>query len=343
MAKRKKQVWRAGIDVSAKTLDVAFEGEDDVLVFKNDPAGHKTLAKRLTKRGRHVRVVLESTGTYHFDLAVALACHERIEVMVVNPRRTKAFHAAQDLRAKTDQVDARSLLEFCIRMEFQPWSPPSSDVLAIRQVNAYRDGIVRDRTRIKNRLHAVGTSDKSHQFVVRALTEQLETLTANEKAADEELVRLIKSVEKASRALELLVSMPNIGQCTAAKLIADFLVLDPTMTAKEVTAWAGLDPAPRRSGTSVRGRSKISKRGSSRVRAALYMPAVTVLRNKGGPMKAFYERVLASSSKKKVALVAVMRKLLTIAWAIYRTGAPWDARKAMPKVSGESPTCEQAV
>ena len=146
-----------GIDVSARKLDVAaeFDGRRNRLeTFANDPAGHIKLCKWLTRGNRSARVVIESTGIYSLDAALALHRDSNIEVMVANPRSLKDFARASMLRSKTDPVDAGSTLEYAKRMRFLPWTPPSSRALELRAISRRISSLTVERTREKNRRRA---------------------------------------------------------------------------------------------------------------------------------------------------------------------------------------------
>ena len=157
MTSSKKQTRTAGIDVSFKELQVAVD-DGGLHTFDNDASGHRKLLAFLTKRGRRARAVLEATGSYHVDVAFALVRHPRCEVMVVNPRAARHFHIAQGIRAKTDRVDAASLLQFALRMPFQPWTGPSDAALELRSVARFVDQLVKYQTRVKNQLHAANAT-----------------------------------------------------------------------------------------------------------------------------------------------------------------------------------------
>ena len=319
-----------GIDVSAKHVHVAAEGRDDVAVFDNDHAGFKKLRNYITKgRVQDVRVVMEATGGYHIDLACFVSDHKKCRVMVVNPRIAKAFQAAAGGRAKTDRVDAVALMHFAKRMEFVPWSRPSAHDLELRAISRYVDQLVKQQTRLKNHLEAARSTATTAEWVTIGLQQQLEQTQAWVALAKDKLVEAAKSNKDNALAVEVLDTIPGIGEQSAAQLVAEFAFLARDMNAKQVTAWAGLDPLPRDSGTSVRGRRGMSKRGNARVRRMLYLCAQAGSRS--GPMKDVKERVAARSGKKMVGVGAVMRKLLTVAWAIYRSRQPWNAEKMRPR------------
>lgn len=329
----KKKVFAVGIDVSAKELHVAVEGLDEVLVFPNTAEGHVKLAKRITKGGRHARVVLEATGMYHLDVALQLANTSRCEVMVANPRATHAFHRALGTRAKTDKVDAGSLLQFARSMPFVLWTAPDKVVLEFRAYARYLDQLIKEKVRLQTQLEAAASSSASPAWVIEQLQRRLDDSERNITGVRDRMAEHCDEHHAIRDAVARLVTIPGIGTTTAMRLVADFLLLDPDMTSKEITAWAGLDPRPRESGTSVRGRRSISKHGSSRARAALYMAAVAAARCKG-PLRGFYQRISGPEGAKKpgkVGIVAVMRKLLVVAWALHRTQTEWSVSKASPR------------
>lgn len=319
----------AGVDVSAKKLDVAMEGRD-VATFENTQAGFKKLATYLTKRSRHARVVLEATGNYHVDLAWFLAHHARCSVMVVNPRDARHFHLAQGIRAKTDKVDAVSLLQFGLRMPFQEWQCPTKAVMELRAVARYVDQLVKSETRLKNQLHAAEVTSGIPSWLREQLQEQLAEFANHIELGEAKLIEMAKADPEIQRSVELLDSVPGIAPATAVRMVAEFMSVQADMSSKEITAWAGLDPRPRDSGTSVRGRRGMSKRGNARVRRLLYMPALAAAR-KAGPLQDLVERVAARSGKRMIGIGALMRKLLVVCWAIYRTRKPWDLKLVRPR------------
>lgn len=325
----------AGVDVSAHELHVCVEGDDGVGVYANDVDGHRELLTRLTRRRRSVRVVVEATGTYHLDLALALIRHPRVRVSVQNPRATKAFHAAQNIRAKTDRVDARSLCEFAKRMEFVEWTLPDEVHLEFRGRVRHIEQLILDETRLKNRLTALAASQTSPRYVREQSEQYLAFVKQQLSSARADLNAFEEQHEDIHQAVSQLSTVPGLGRATAQRLAAAFLFLDEEMTSKQITAWAGLDPQPRQSGTSLNGQRSISKRGNARVRSALYMCAVTASRS-DSPMGQHYRRV-AAKRPNKVGLVAVMRKLLIVGWAVHRTQAVWDATKASPHTPRQLP------
>lgn len=328
----KISTW-AGIDVGGKELKVALmrgRGDEHLLTIPNTPEGHRTLVRALKKKSGPSRVVLEATGSYHLDLALLLAKTSGIEVMVANPLAARRFAQAQMTRAKTDKVDAYVLLAFCLRMPFEPWSPPSDAALALRTVARHIAALVAEQTAIKNRIAAARATDTTPEFVTLDLADQLEALGARIAKCQEEAVRLVKASDELTKEYTSLLSLPGVGVRSAILLLGELGVLDREMTPDQVVGHAGLDPCPKQSGT--RGNRdtarRISKVGNARIRAALYMVALTAARS--GAVGAFYERLRATKPA-FVAHVAVMRRMLRVAWVVLVKHTTWDETLFAPR------------
>lgn len=319
-----------GIDVSAATLHVAIEDESAGLTFQNNAKGHTALIKVLTSRRRCARVVLESTSTYHLDISIALAEHPRCEVMVANARATKHFHEARNVRAKTDKVDAESLCEFARIMDFVPWPLPKQVALDLRAFSRRLAQLVKHQTRIKNQLHAAAASPTTPSLLIEDLEDELAQLVERIERTQERMLKVAQGDEEINAQVERLATLHGVGARTAACLVAEYLFIDLEMTSKQISAWAGLDPRPRESGTSLKGQRGISKRGNARLRAVLFMPAMTTIR-KAGPFKDLYDRVAKASGIKLKGIVAVMRKLLVVSWAMFRTKTAFNAELTSPR------------
>jgi transposase len=145
-----------GIDVAAREVVVALEGQNEPWVLSNDGEGHASLVRRLRGRASKVRVCLEASGIYHLDLALALQRTAGAEVMVVNPAAARDFARALLQRSKTDRVDAGVLLEYARRMPFEPWQPPAPEILDLRAVVRRIGALTVTRVQERNRLHAAG-------------------------------------------------------------------------------------------------------------------------------------------------------------------------------------------
>jgi transposase len=332
------RTW-CGIDVSARTLAARRwrEGEEEAGSFANDPAGHRALVKWL---GKKARVCVEATGVYHLQLALALRA-AGVELMVVNPRVAKDFGRALSNRSKTDAIDAGTLLEYVRRMEFMPWEAPRPAVLELRELGRRLTELVRTAVDEKNRLHAKKKAGIS-KVVVADVTQHIghieRRITAIEKAAFE----VIRADADVRQMYQILVGVPGIARRTAILLLTELAVLDPKMTVREIVAYAGLDPREYDSGTSVHKPARISKKGNARLRAVLFMNALSAIRHDRGARR-FYAILLARGKKRMQAVVAVMRKLLHGIWIVLQRRITFDSSVLFGASLAQAESSDSAV
>lgn len=307
-----KKCNRVGVDVSARELVVAIEAagrREAAIVLGNGADGHRKLIRLATKRGASAQVVLESTGTYGLDLALALHRAKRVDVMVANPRAITHFARASLQRSKTDRLDAATILEFATRMPFEPWSPPAPQMLELRALSRRIEALSKTVVQEKNRLHANDQSEELSEFVkqdIRELTELLEDRIA---ALRKQALVVIGESEDLSKAFAHITSIKGIAEAAGIAILAELGVLPAGMTTRQWVAHAGLDPRQHQSGTSVHKPARISKTGNAHIRRALFMPALVAVQWEPH-VKAFYEHLLRRGKTKMQANVAVMRKLL---------------------------------
>jgi transposase len=302
----------AGIEVSAKKLMVSMVTPNEVYaenVYSNTVRGRKALCKFLTRMGGITRAVLESTGVYSIDLAIMLHKYPGIEVMMVNPQASRNFSKALSNRCKNDRIDAEMLREFARRMEFVPFVPPSPHIYALRALSRKIKTIQEHSTKEKNRLKAYEFTKTSPREIIRITRKIIRNnVKANEVLTDAAM-KIIRDDPMLHRKYELLVSIKGIAQTSAVQILGELAVYAFYLSAKQMVALAGLDPVEYQSGSSVNKRKSISKKGSRYLRHALYMPALVAIRH-DPDIRAFYSRLIAKGKKPKVAVIAVMRKLL---------------------------------
>ncbi len=318
-----------GIDVSAKKLDVAYRNGKRGIerhTFANDSAGHAALVRHLMKRpaGKVIRIVLESTGVYGLDLALALD-GASLEVMVANPRASANFAKATMQRSKTDRLDCAMLLEFAEQMRFKRWQAPSTVQLQVRTISRRVHalmGIIRDE---KNRMHAASQVDGT-TIIKRSIHDTIKQLETQVRKLRAAAFELIKAEPQLTRRYELLVSAKGIGHISAIAILAELAVLASDMSDRQWVAHAGLDPREFQSGTSIKMPPRISKRGNKYLRSALYLPARVACRFEPG-VASFAARLRASGKKPLQIHVAVMRKLLHAIHAMFASGQQFDGTR----------------
>jgi transposase len=319
-----------GIDVAARTLKAIGEQVRLSSEYKNSVAGRKALVAALARSKRPVRVVLEATGIYFLDVACDLVA-AGIEVMVLNPKASHHFAEAMMQRRKDDPVDAAMLGEYGRRMDFVPWTPPAPKLLALRAIAREIGALGKAITAAKNRRHAVKATLLGAAVVRRALERQVAMNEKLVKALLAEAVKQIKTDAELKRLFELTDSIPGFAAKSVVGVMAELVVLPP-MKARQWVAQAGLDVREETSGSSVRRKPRISKRGNKRLRVALHHPAMTAARC-CPEAKAFCDRLIARGKTPLQATVALMRKLLHAIHAMWRNNEEFNAEKLFAPAS----------
>jgi transposase len=301
-----------GIDVSKAQLDVEFRPTGEKESVANDKAGIKALVKRLAKL-QPTLIVLEATGGYERKVAQALVRAE-LPVVVVNPRQVRDFAKATGKLAKTDRIDAGVLAHFGEAVRPQLRSLPDEVTLELRALTARRRQVIEMITAETNRLtmtsKAVGKRIDAH---ICWLEKELQR-------ADQDLDRSIQQSPIWKENQELLISTPGIGPVSSRTLIAELPELG-ILNRKQISALVGLAPFNHDSG-SLKGRRAILG-GRAPVRNALYMAALVATR-RNSVIREFYKRLRANGKLFKVALVACMRKLLTILNSMIKHKSRWS-------------------
>ena len=330
MNKKSDKQVHAGVDVSQETLDVAARTDSGVeqrtAQFANTSAGHRQLIKWLTKGGRSARVVLEATGIYSLDLALALDAAKRIAVMVVNPRAARKFAEACLQRSSTDATMAVALREYAARMEFVPWMPPAPQVREVRAIARRIAALTLEKTRELNRHHAAGATADTPAVLLNDVAVNVRHLQRRIDELERHALARITTDPQLQPVYQRLLSVCGIADTTAIQLIGELLVLPADMSARQWVAHSGLDVRHVTSGTSVHKVPRISKQGNANIRRILYMPAL-VASQREPHVHAFYEQLLAAGKQPLQALVAIMRKLLHAIWGMLKTNTDWDGAK----------------
>jgi transposase len=310
-----------GIDVSKDKLDLALrrpDGKVRTKVVANDPEGFAALTAFLGKHGvTQLHACMEATGIYWEGVAEHLT-DAGFAVSVMNPSQIKAFGGARLARTKTDKADARLIAEFCAAQAPVSWQPPSPALRELRALVARRRALDAMRTQEKNRLGV------ARETVRAGIGEHLDYL--DQAIADiERLIReKIDNDPDLKQQRELLDSIPGLGEKTIPVLLAYYGGELRFTTAKEAAAFAGLDPRQHESGSSVRGKPRLSKVGHSALRRALYMPAMVAI-TKTAWGRAFRDRLKAAGKCPMVILGAMMRKLVHVAYGVLKSKKPFDA------------------
>ena len=307
-----------GVDVSKRRLDVALLPTGESFVVANDEEGLEELLGRLEDL-HPILVVLEASGGLERPVAAALAA-AGIAVAVLNPRQTRDFARATGKLAKTDALDAKVLARFAEAVRPAPRTLPDAEAREFQAILARRRQLIQMMTAEKNRLGAA-----SSKAVAKRIEAHIRWLEKELSRTDRDLDKAIENSPTFKENEALLKSVPGVGPVLCRTILAELPEVG-SLAPRELSALVGVAPLNRDSGT-MRGRRSVWG-GRARVREALYMGALIASRH-NPIIRAFYERLLASGKPKKVALVACMRKLLTILNAVMRDRTPWRCPHAL--------------
>jgi transposase len=315
-----------GIDVAQNTLAVALWREGQALEqaeFANTRTGFKTLQRWLKRRqAAVVHACLEATGRYWENLAYFLV-ETGHTVSVVNPARIKAYAQSQLTRNKTDKLDAATIADFCRTQQPAPWTPLPPAYQELQLLVRHLDDLETDRQRETNRLHALRQAAYPSSVVCANVQHLIDFLDAQITQVKQQIQDYIDHDPDLKQQRHLLDSIVGIAPLTAAKLMAEYGDMSQFSDVRQVVAFAGLNPRHHQSGSSIRGKTIISKVGRASIRAALYMPAMAAMRH-DATMAAFAARLAARGLKPLQVIAAVMRKLLHLAFGILKSRQPYQ-------------------
>ena len=305
-----------GIDISKDVFDV-IDSSENHHQFKNDPSGFKAFGKMLNE---YSHCVMEATGSYYQGLATWL--HSRsIDVSVVNPLSVKRFIQMRLKTFKTDKLDAQMIRMYGESEQPDLWNPPSKLIIEASELHKLIEILVRHRAALKNRLHALKAKGISRSPVVTSVRRQIRNLSNEIAELELKLEAVIK--EYNPDLLTRLCSIPGIGKRTAIYLIVLTRSFEKFETSRQLISYFGLNPIIRESGSSIRGKSRISKTGNNHIRNLLFMCAFTACEHNKSCSE-IYQRITAKGKSKKLALIAVANKLLKQSLAIAKSGLYYD-------------------
>lgn len=314
------EVIYLGLDVAKVKIDVALilKGKAKSKVFTNDPQGFASLSAWLRGHGiKRVHACCEATGTY--SEAVALFLYEQGHtISVVNPAQIAAYAQAQLSRAKTDALDAKLIARFCEREQPASWTPPPAEERLLLALLRDLQSLQAMQRAELNRLAT------AHEATRARIERHVQFLQTEIEQLHQRISQHIDSNDDLRGRRDLLDSVPGLGEHTIPWLLAYLGNGEKFDTAKCAAAYFGVCPKPRESGSSVRGKAHIAKTGHADMRHALYMPAV-VAYSRCKAFAPFVTRLKAAGKPPKLIIIALMRKLVTIAQAILKSGNPFDA------------------
>ena len=324
-------MYSIGLDVSKSSINIFILREKLDLEIENNSKALNSLYSKLKKIYKKeidkVVFVFEPTGSYS-ELLHQFCASKNIQIFMINPKQARNFSKAIAQRNKSDVIDARVLAQaISIARKNEIRIPTINPIVEeIKELMSYYKLKVKQRVQLSNHLEALSVKN-SNKTLVKSIQKELKALKKQEETIIETINSIINKDEVLLKKYNAIVSIKGIGNIAAIVLLHLFIKY-PNANQRQIVSLTGLDPVVRESGTSVRGRSKISKAGARIYRGTLFMAAiVATIHNK--QMKSFYERLKEKGKHTTVAQIAVIRKLVIIAHSLYKNEEMYDEDKYM--------------
>ncbi|OED38995.1 hypothetical protein AB834_00435 [PVC group bacterium (ex Bugula neritina AB1)] len=334
MNKRKVVKQNVGLDISKDDFKICYyhQYEDFKQVikgtrrFKNTLTAFREFLKWVDKRSSTdvlVRITLEATGVYYEQLVHFLKDKTDYHISVVLPNKSKSFAKSYNIKTKTDSVDAKILGIMGLERDLKAWQPPSPKLFTIKQLSRDRIALTEEKVALMNKLHALNHSFEPNNSVIKRMTIRLKLIKKQLMQVETELKKAVKKDPELSERIDKVCKVKGLGFITVATIIAETNGFELFTSRAQLTSYAGYDVVENQSGSSVRGKQRISKKGNRFIRRALHFPALSA-RKYEPQFKNLYERVLERTAIKMKACVAVQRKLLLLIYTLFTKNIAYD-------------------
>jgi len=317
-----------GIDVSKNDFKVCLGVIDDRLetrnvyehVYVNDKKGIKQFIKDITTKAEQlipIYFVMEATGVYHQQLAYALA-NKELPVVILLPNKAKSFSKSINIRAKSDIIDAKLLCQMGLERKLTTWQPPETIFAVLKVLTREREALVLQRSKLKNQLHAYQTAFVKADKTISRIKGHITYLTKQINDTQADMRALVKQSQPVADKIKRITKIKGLSFLSVVTILAETDGFNIILNQKQLIGYSGLDVRVDQSGEkSIKGR--ITKKGNSHLRKALYMPALSACRN-NSTMKLFYTQLNQRQKAKKQGVIAVQRKLLLLTYSLWKTG-----------------------
>lgn len=322
-----------GIDVSQKELVASLGRMNGDLsidlyakkAFANKETGFAALLKwvsKLTFEAVDVRYVMEATGVYHQKFAHYLD-DKGHELSIVLPNKISSYMRTLGNKTITDSTCADAIAQFGLERKLDRWERPKVVYKKMQQLTRERNQVVDERAMAKNQLHAENAEALPNPGSIKRLKARIKFLGQQEKEIKQDIEKCIKEDGTVEKTIRDMVTIPGVGRLTAAVVLAETNGFELVRNKKQLTSYAGLDVREKQSGTSVKGKPKISKKGNKNLRKAMHLPALTAIKYIAG-YKRLYARLVGRSGIKMKGLVAVQRKLLELMYILFKNNTTFQ-------------------
>ena len=323
-----------GIDVAQNELVVSLGRMDEHTcveiyaydVFPNSKKGFSSLVswvRKQTSSTTDVRYIMEATGVYHEALAYYLN-HTKKQVSIVLPNKISNYARTLDIKTITDKSASQAIARFGLERQLEVWEPPLKIFNDLRQLCREREQLVEERTMLKNQLHADRVSATTHQSSLRRTKKRIAVIDLQEKEIREEIALIIKEDVGLAEKMAIVSSIPGIGNLTAVTIIAETNGFELIKNKRQLVSYAGLDVREKTSGTSVKSKPRISKRGNRYLRKVMHFPALAAIRT-DERFREIFLRLVSRHGIKMKAIVAIQRKLLELTYILWKNDSYYNS------------------
>jgi len=342
--KVKVQKQNVGIDVSKDDFKVNFQQMLDTQksrikgsrTFKNTSKGFIAFEAWVEKRCApdvEVRFTMEATGVYHESLAYFLHQSDYY-VSIILANTSKAFAKSLNMKTKTDQVDAKLLGQMGLERDLDRWQPLSGKIRILKQLTRERVALLEEKLALENRLHALNHSFEANQNEIKRIKQRISWTKKQIKQVELQVEQFAASDPDLTERIDNICLVKGLGLITVVTIIAETNGFELFNNKGQVVSFAGYDVVQRTSGSSIRGKTRISKKGNRFIRRALHFPALTVIKYEDA-FKQLYDRVFERSGIKMKAAVAIQRKLLVLIYTLFTKNEAYDPKFSESKQEDE--------
>ena len=322
-----------GVDIAKDDFKVCFYHLDEngrrfikgSRTFKNTLSGFLAFMKWIEKHRvaeLEVRITMEATGVYYEHLVYFLDDNGYV-ASVVLPNISKAYAKSLNLKTKTDKIDAKMLGQLGIERDLPQWQRVSTKMRVLKQLTRDRVSMLEEKTAISNKLHAMDHTYGPNKGVIKRMKQRIKLLEKQITQVEKEIEKTVKTDEVLHPKVTNICTVKGLGIVTVATVIAETNGFVLFNSRGQLVSYSGYDVIERESGTSIKGKTRISKKGNSHIRRALYFPAITMVKYEP-QFKQLFERVLKRTGIKMKAYVAVQRKALLLIYALFKNDTPYD-------------------
>ena len=336
--------YSIGVDGAKDKFDVCMMSVDCKLnskttatrKFANTPLGFREFldwSKKNCKQAVPLEVLMEATGVYYEKLAIFLT-EQGVTTFVVLPNKARRYMQSLGFKSKNDRIDAKGLAMMCIQQQFEAWKPIGKYFYELRQLTRHYQSTQEIKTVFMNQLHALEHSGYTSKTVSKQLRKTIALFEKQVAAFKQEIIKHVQGNEEVNRKVGHICKIKGVSVLSAATVAAETNGFELFENEAQLTSYAGYDVVENQSGNHT-GKTKISKKGNSRIRRILHMPALNVVRYKETPFQRLQERIFERTGIKMKGYVAVQKKLLIVMMSLWRNDTPYDKMHEERLISGD--------